>query len=119
MAGEPAFFEIGVEDPERGKTFYGALFGWEFEATGGGHRIATEGAPGGMHGGDKGAVPWVFFRVDDMDAALARLEELGGAVVVMHEGETESAESIALHGRFKWCRDDQGSAFGLHQPPAA
>jgi hypothetical protein len=23
----------------------------------------------------------------------------------------------AEHGRFKLCRDDQGSSFGLHQPP--
>ena len=75
--GEPAFFEIGVEDPERGRAFYGALFGWELTSTGGGHQIGTAGIPGGMHGGDKGAVPWLFFRVDDMDAALARLRELG------------------------------------------
>ncbi len=78
MTGEPAFFEIGVEDPERGRAFYGALFGWELTSTGGGHQIGTAGIPGGLHGGDKGAVPWLFFRVDDMDAALARLRELGG-----------------------------------------
>jgi predicted enzyme related to lactoylglutathione lyase len=118
MTGEPAFFEIGVEDPERGRAFYGALFGWELTSTGGGHQIGTPGIPGGLHGGDKGAVPWLFFRVDDMDAALARLHELGGSVEVMHEGEEETAASIARYGRFKWCRDDQGSAFGLHQPPA-
>ncbi len=119
MTGEPAFFEIGVEDTEKGRAFYGALLGWEFTATGGGHQIGTATIPGGIHGGDKGAIPWIFFRVDDMDAALAQLEELGGSVEVMHEGETESAETIARWGRFKWCRDDQGSAFGLHQPPSA
>jgi uncharacterized protein len=27
-------------------------------------------------------------------------------------------ESVARRGRFKLCRDDQGSAFGLHQPPS-
>jgi predicted enzyme related to lactoylglutathione lyase len=118
MAGEPAFFEIGVQDLERGRAFYAALLGWAFDATGGGHRITTPGIGGGMHGGDRGAAPWVFFRVDDMDAALERLESLGGSVEVLHEGETETAESIARQGRFRWCRDDQGSAFGLHQPPA-
>ena len=25
--------------------------------------------------------------------------------------------SVAQHGRFELCRDDQGSPFGLHQPP--
>jgi uncharacterized protein len=28
-------------------------------------------------------------------------------------------QSTARFGRFKLCRDDQGSAFGLHQPPEA
>jgi len=27
--------------------------------------------------------------------------------------------SIATFGRFKLCRDDQGSPFGLHEPPSA
>lgn len=31
MVGEPAFFELGVEDAERGRSFYGGLFGWKFE----------------------------------------------------------------------------------------
>ena len=28
-------------------------------------------------------------------------------------------ESVARFGRFRLCRDDQDSPFGLHQPPAA
>jgi len=31
------------------------------------------------------------------------------------EGDEESRRKF---GRFKICRDDQGSSFGLHQPPA-
>ena len=83
MSGEPAFFEIGVEDPQRGKAFYGALFGWDFTpgpSAGGGFMIGTPGLSGGMHGGDPGAVPYLFFRVDNMDAALDRVRELGGSV---------------------------------------
>ena len=69
-----------------------------------------------MHGGDKGASPYVFFAVDDMDAALERVRELGGSVEEMEvEGD---GEQQARFGRFKLCRDDQGSSFGLHQPPA-
>ena len=120
MAGEPAFFEIGVEDPERGRAFYGALFGWDFRpgpSDEGGSIIGTTGIPGGLHGGDPGAAPYLFFRVDDIDAALARLRELGGTVEELDaEGD---ADSTARFGRFKICRDDQGSPFGLHQPPAA
>jgi len=68
-----------------------------------------------MHGGDRGASPYVFFRVDDMDAAIERVRELSGSVEEMDvEGD---ADSTARFGRFKLCRDDQGSAFGLHEPP--
>ena len=82
MSGEPAFFEIGVDDPQRGKAFYGALFGWDFTpgpSAGGGFMIGTLGLSGGMHGGDPGAVPYLFFRVDNLDAALDRVRELGGS----------------------------------------
>ena len=117
MAGELGFFELGVQDPERGRTFYGALFGWELEPgpSGQGYHIATPNVPGGMHGGDPGASPYLFFVVDDMDAAVARVRELGGSVASMEvEGDEDQQ---AKTGRFKICQDDQGSPFGLHQRP--
>ena len=117
MAGELTFFEIGVEDAERGRTFYEGVFGWRFEPgpSASGFVITAPNVTGGMHGGDKGAVPYVFFKVDDIEAALERVRELGGEVEDMDlEGDEEST---ATFGRFKLCRDDQGSSFGLHQPP--
>ena len=51
-----------------------------------------------------------------MDAALDRVRELGGTVEEMDVEGDEA--STARFGRFKLCKDDQGSAFGLHQPPA-
>ncbi|MEU9336922.1 VOC family protein [Streptomyces sp. NPDC048290] len=129
MTGEPSFFEIGVADPERGRAFYGALFGWELRPgpSGHGHTIGTPGLPGGLHGGDQGASPYLFFRVDDLDAAVARVLALGGTVEELGDEGDESTDtdtdtdtdSEARFGRFKLCRDDQGSAFGLHQPPVA
>ena len=119
MAGELSFFELGVGDPERGKAFYGGLFGWGFEAgpQGGGFTIGTPNVAGGMHGGDAGSAPYVFFAVDDMEAALAQVRELGGEV---DDTDVEGdADSVARFGRFKLCRDDQGSPFGLHQPAAS
>jgi predicted enzyme related to lactoylglutathione lyase len=68
--------------------------------------------------GDAGASPYVFFRVDDLDAALARVEELGGAREPAGEDHGDE-DQAARFGRFALCRDDQGSAFGLHEPPAA
>ena len=118
MTGEPAFFEIGVEDPERGRAFYGALFGWELDVDGRG--------PSDRYRGDSGRAPRrrqgrgplaVLSRRRHGRGtgapARARRQRRGHA-----RGRGETAESIARYGRFKWCRDDQGSAFGLHQPPA-
>ncbi|HYH90378.1 MAG TPA: VOC family protein [Solirubrobacteraceae bacterium] len=117
MAGELSFFEIGVGDPERGRRFYEGVFGWRFEPgpSGSGFVITTPNVTGGMHGGDAGAVPYVFFEVDDLDAAVARVRELGGEVDESDTGGGDEAD--ARFGRYRFCRDDQGSAFGLHQPP--
>jgi uncharacterized protein len=116
MRGELAFFELGVDDTTRAREFYEGLFGWRFEpGPHGGLTISTPNVPGGIHGGDQGAVPYVFFGVEDMEAALQRVRELGGTVEDVDVEGDES--SIAHFGRFKLCRDDQGSPFGLHQPP--
>ncbi|WP_455353189.1 VOC family protein [Streptomyces sp. SYSU K217416] len=120
MAGEISFFELGVADADRARTFYGGLFDWTFEPgtpDGGGFAIRTPQVPGGLHGGDAGASPYVFFKVDDIEAALTRVLELGGTVEAFDAGA--DAESIAQFGHFKLCRDNQGSPFGLHQPPPA
>jgi uncharacterized protein len=118
MSGEPSWFEIGVGDVERAKRFYGELFGWQFEAPSGeGGVIRTPTVPGGLHGGDKGASPLVFFTVGDIKAAMAQVRELGGEAETL-EGETDDPPETEW-GRFALCRDDQGSTFGLHQPPPA
>jgi len=116
--GVLAFFELGVGDGARGRAFYEGLFGWSFEPgpAEGGFAIGTPNVPGGLHGGDPGAGPYVFFAVEDIEAAIERVRELGGEVEdVDVEGDDES---VAKFGRFKLCRDDQGSPFGIHQPPA-
>ena len=115
MSGEPSWFEVGVDDVERGRAFYGSLLGWELSSVpGGGAVIGTPGVGGGLHGGDTGATAMVFFAVDDLDVALARVRELGGERIPIGDVDGEGAP----HGRFAICRDDQGSTFGLRQPPA-
>ncbi len=119
MSGEPSYFALGVEDAERGRAFYAGLFGWDTEpGPGGGFAVATPGIPGGIHGSDPGASPYLFFRVEDLDAALARVRALGGSVEEAHDDPETEAASAARFGRFRLCRDDQGSSFGLHEPPA-
>ena len=119
MTGEPSFFELGVADAQQARAFYRGLFGWSMEpsASGAGFAIGTAGMAGGLHGGDPQASPYLFFRVDDLDAALKRVLELGGTLDPPLEGE-EDQGSVARYGRFRLCRDDQGSPFGLHEAPA-
>ena len=119
MAGELSFFEIGVGDVQGGRAFYEALFGWAFTPgpSGDGFVIEARGTPGGMHGGDPGSSPYLFFAVDDIDLAVERVRELGGTVDDADDGSDEDSER--RFGRFRLCRDDQGSVFGLHERPPA
>jgi predicted enzyme related to lactoylglutathione lyase len=121
MAGEPSWFEIGVADATKARAFYGGLLGWQFETgpagdDSAGAVIRTPGIDGGLHGGDEGASPYLFFRVDDMDAALERVAQLGGKVEPAPDVDPDQESEF---GRFALCRDDQGSPFGLHEPPAS
>ena len=68
-----------------------------------GWQTHTGGAALGLHArgtgpGDRVSLP--YFSVPDMDAALARVRELGGEII--HAGE-----------RWSICRDTEGSPFGL------
>ena len=106
MAGDLVYFTIPAPDGDRAKDFYGALFGWEFAAGNvpGGFQITNVSPMGGIHGGDTPGSPRVWFEVDDLDAALDRIRELGG--------EAGAPEEIAS-GRMASCRDDQGTSFNL------
>ncbi|MET7640498.1 VOC family protein [Streptomyces sp. NPDC005438] len=120
MAGEISFFEIGVQDAEQGRAFYQELFGWDTEPgpTGNGPLLRAGRTQGGIHGGDAEGGTYLFFRVDDMDAAIERVRQLGGRLHEYDLSTQEDPDVAAAYGRFRLCRDDQGSTFGLHQPPA-
>src|SRR5919112_1055647 len=119
MTGEPTFFEMGVADTARARTFYSSLFDWQLEPvpSAGSYRISTPAIPGGMHGNDEGASPLVFFGVADLEAAMARVRDLGGQAEALESRADGLREGSFV--RFALCRDDQGSPFGLHQPPEA
>ena len=109
MAGELVYFWIPVPDAEAAQNFYGGLFGWEF-APGpapGGFQITNSSPPGGIHGGDEASAPQVCFGVDDLNAATAKVRELGGDA---EEPQETSAGSYAI------CTDDQGSSFCVWAP---
>lgn len=106
-----SFFEIGSGDAAVTCRFMSALFGWRFHPT-------KEEGPGwfdvppariGLHGDDPDRAITAYFRVDDIDAAAARVIELGG------EAEPPGPAHPGF-GRFCRCTDPQGVRFGLHQP---
>ena len=110
MDGEISYIEVGSGDAAATARFLTDLFGWSFTPMGdaGDGWFQTPGIRAGLHGNDPahGIVP--YFRVPDIEAAAARVRELGGEV----EGVSEEEAGF---GRFCNCRDSQGLRFGLHQ----
>lgn len=108
MTGEPSYVELGVPDIETAKQFYPALLGWPLTDLGGGASVQTDSLDIGLHGEDDAKHFEVFFAVDSLDEAIARLERLGGATM-------SDVREAADFGRYVECRDNQGVRFGLHQ----
>jgi uncharacterized protein len=110
MTGEATWFEMGVPDATRAQRFYGELLQWTFESMGeSGAVISIAGGRAGLHPDDDARQIVTYFRVDDIEAAVQHVRELGG-----HSDDPSPVEEG--FGRFVTCRDDQGVAFGLHQP---
>lgn len=112
MHGELTFFEIGVPDSGRAQAFYSRLLDWQFPPTGEGDQVwvKTPSIKGGLHDQDTESRITMYFAVDDIDAAVRTVRELGGTAEDPHPEE-------AGFGRFTACTDDQGVRFGLHQAP--
>lgn len=106
-----SYLEIGSAEAKSTQQFFASLFGWTFTAMGesGDGWLDSGSIRLGVHGNDAdhGIVP--YFRVDDIDSAVARVRALGGQV-------EEAAADEPGFGRFRNCNDAQGVRFGLHQP---
>jgi predicted enzyme related to lactoylglutathione lyase len=112
MAGQIVHFEIPADDTEKGREFWGSLFGWQFEAYPGPSeyhmtRIGeqTGAAITNMEPGKRGTR--AYFDVDDINAGAARVKELGG--------EADEPMPVPSMGWFVTCKDPQGNEFGLWQ----
>ena len=99
--------EFPADDLERAQQFWEGLLDVSLQARGAGEgtglQTHADGPAFGLHErgrgpGDRFSLP--YFRVEAMEAALTRVEALGGEVV--HRGE-----------RWSVCRDSEGSPFGL------
>src|SRR5690348_6882413 len=120
-------FEIQVDDVERAKAFYGAVFGWTFQdwsgATGSTYWGVLTGPEDqmGINGGllqrpvpapplQQGTNAYVCtIAVDDYDGTEQRILDAGGQVAL----PKMALKGMAWQGYYI---DPDGNTFGIHQP---
>lgn len=112
MAGDMVHYEIGVADADRAQRFWGGVFGWSFGESAmpeGEYRMAQISDHSGAALSSMGEPghPTVYLDVDDIDASIAKVRELGG--------EAEDKQPVPTHGWFSACKDTEGNAFSLWQ----
>ena len=112
MSGKIVHFEIPADDTGKAREFWGGLFGWQFEAYPGPSEYymtslgdRTGGAITNMEPGKRGTR--AYFDVDEIDAGIARVKELGG--------EASERMPVPNMGWFSVCKDPHGNEFGIWQ----
>jgi uncharacterized protein len=116
--------ELQTRDVEGAKAFYAAVFGWEpddQEFAGMTYTMFNVGdvpvagaMPTPSQVPDEAPAFWLsYFTVEDCDASVAKVEELGGRVF----GPAHTLEGV---GRFAVVADPHGASFGViaGEPPA-
>jgi uncharacterized protein len=105
-------FEIPADDTERARSFWGSLFGIQFQTYDGPieyHLFQNDDQSGGglypRQAGEKGLI--TYFAVDDIDAARQRIEELGG--------KAEEKAPVPGMGWYVRAKDTEGNSFSLWQ----
>jgi predicted enzyme related to lactoylglutathione lyase len=122
--------ELYTTDAEQAKTFYGTVFGWDYEemplpddgsGSGGTYVIASRSGGGqeGSHAGimqlgadmlPDGTGYWQpYFSVADTDAVVAKATESGGSVLM-------AGTDIEGVGRVALLKDPEGAFFALLNP---
>jgi uncharacterized protein len=107
--------ELGTPDLDGAAAFYGSLFGWSTEPMEGSDPpyLVISTADGHSNGGMRAPMPpeappfWlVYFAVEDIDAALAKVSELGGTVLA-------PATDIGI-AKICVAQDPAGAVFALY-----
>ncbi len=124
MTGRVVHFEIPFDDGDRARAFYKDAFGWNLVhmpemsytmvSTGPTTEQGPPSEPGFINGGmldrseSLSGSPVVVVDVEDIDAALAKIESLGGS--------TLSAKlPVGEMGFAAYFKDSEGNAVGLWQ----
>lgn len=122
MSGRVVHFEIPFDDGDRARSFYRDAFGWDIQelpemsytmvASG---PMAEDGTPtepgfinGGMFQRDEwpASGPVIVVDVESIDAALDKIQTLGGAPVV-------PKQAVGDMGFAAYFRDPEGNVIGL------
>ena len=106
-AAKIVWFELPATDTERARGFYAKLFGWHYQPFEGQDYHMSYEAGGAIFAASEASGPIVYFGVDDVDAAVARVEELGG-----ERGEKQEIPGIGFYALVK---DSEGNPIGLYQ----
>ena len=109
-------YEISASDADRAQRFWSGVLGLEF-----GESVMPEGEYRMARVDDRSGVaissygepghPTVYWDVDDLDASLAKVSELGGSA--------EAKAPVPGMGWFAHCRDSEGNAVSLWQTDTA
>ncbi|WP_026877004.1 VOC family protein [Jiangella gansuensis] len=127
MSGQVVHFEIPADDLDRASGFYRAAFGWNLQpmpevnymiaGTTPADEQGVPTTPGAINGGlfrrgEPVDTPIITIDVDDIDAALASVESLGGSMV-------HPKQAVLDMGFAAYFRDTEGNVIGLWQNAAA
>ncbi len=112
--GTPCWFELSSPDPDSAEDFYGRLLGWRFDGAGplglGSAAHVDDRRVAGVSAqppGQQGPAFWsVYFRVEELSAYLAQVDEAGGQAL-MAIPDFDGSAGVALTA------DPAGTAFGV------
>ena len=116
--GSPSWVDLTVPDLEAALTFYGGLFGWEFEdqgeEAGHYHQALKDGRRvAGIGPNQPGAPPMAFWTTyltgTDVDAHARAITDVGGNV-------TFGPMQVLDAGRMVAAQDPAGAMFGIWEP---
>ena len=100
------------DDLARARAFYESLFGLAASSTANDYFVEYPLADGGafalacVPGQARVPTGGAMFGVPDAEAAIARVEALGGKLIARYGGERCTSG---------WCSDVEGNSFGVHQ----
>lgn len=121
--GTPSWVDLGTTDTEAARSFYGRLFGWDFEVGGpetGGYTmcrlrgLSVAGIWELMPEMTAQGIPpnWMtYFSTNDLDGTVKRINDSGGTLM-------DGPMDIREQGRMAIATDPTGAVFGLWEPAA-